>query len=124
MADANITYELTGNGDVIEPQYGVASIGSGGAYALAAARALIDTDLDAPTIARKAMHIAADMCVYTNDSFILEELGGPNTNEPAPQQDTASLLSGEPPRAATAAAPPKIAEKKEPPAPEEPQKKK
>jgi ATP-dependent HslUV protease subunit HslV len=66
---------LSGTGDVLEPEDGVIGIGSGGGYALAAARALIDRpDLDAETIARKAMAIAAGICVYTNDKVTLESL--------------------------------------------------
>ena len=66
---------LTGTGDVLEPEDGIIGIGSGGNYALAAARALIDVDgLDAEAIARKAMEIAADICVYTNDNVIAREL--------------------------------------------------
>ncbi len=65
---------LTGTGDVLEPEGGVAGIGSGGNYALAAARALADTDMDAETIARKAMAIAADICIYTNTNVTLEQL--------------------------------------------------
>jgi len=61
-------------GDVLEPESGVAAIGSGGNYALAAARALLDTDLDAEAIARKAMAIAADICVYTNGELTIEKL--------------------------------------------------
>ena len=61
---------LTGTGDVLEPEDGVMGIGSGGNYALAAARALLETDMDAETIARKAMAIAADICVYTNERHI------------------------------------------------------
>ncbi len=74
VADAGATLVLTGNGDVLEPEGGVAGIGSGGAYALAAARALMDTDMDAETIARRAMAIAAEICVYTNDRVIIESL--------------------------------------------------
>ena len=74
VADKSTSLVLTGTGDVLEPEYGVMGIGSGGNYALAAARALIDTDLDAEAIARKAMAIAADICVYTNDSVTLESL--------------------------------------------------
>ena len=66
VADKSTSLVLTGTGDVLEPEDGVVGIGSGGNYALAAARALIDTDLDAEAIARKAMAIAADICVYTN----------------------------------------------------------
>jgi len=58
----------------LEPEGGLMGIGSGGQYALAAARALIDTDMDAETIARKSMAIAADICVYTNDRVIVESL--------------------------------------------------
>jgi ATP-dependent HslUV protease subunit HslV len=66
---------LTGTGDVLEPEDGLIGIGSGGPYALAAARALIDLDdLDAEAIARKAMRIASGICVYTNESIILERL--------------------------------------------------
>ncbi|MCP4384476.1 MAG: ATP-dependent protease subunit HslV [Hyphomicrobiales bacterium] len=74
VADATTSLVLTGTGDVLEPDGGVAGIGSGGNYALAAARALIDTDQDAETIARRAMAIAADICVYTNDQVILESV--------------------------------------------------
>jgi len=59
---------------VLEPEHGVMAIGSGGNYALAAARALFDTDQDAEAIARKAMQIAAEICVYTNGSVILESV--------------------------------------------------
>jgi ATP-dependent HslUV protease subunit HslV len=74
VADKGTTLVLTGTGDVLEPEYGVAAIGSGGNYALAAARALMDSDKDAETIARKAMEIAADICIYTNDNVTLESL--------------------------------------------------
>ena len=74
VADSNVTLGLTGNGDVLEPEEGIMAIGSGGNYALAAARALSDSDKDAEDIARKAMKIAADICVYTNDTVILESL--------------------------------------------------
>ena len=59
---------------MLEPEHGVMAIGSGGNYALAAARALIDTDIDAEEIARKAMKIASDICVYTNNNFVVETL--------------------------------------------------
>jgi ATP-dependent HslUV protease subunit HslV len=72
VADKTISLVVTGTGDVLEPEGGVAGIGSGGNYALAAARALLDTDLDAEAIARKAMAIAAEICVYTNDKVTLE----------------------------------------------------
>ncbi len=65
---------ITGNGDVLEPEGGVAAVGSGGNYALAAARALYDLDLSAEDIARKAMSIAAEICVYTNDNLVLEKI--------------------------------------------------
>jgi len=74
VADKSVSLVLTGTGDVLEPENGVAGIGSGGNYALAAARALIDTDLSAEAIARKAMAIAADICVYTNAQVTLEAL--------------------------------------------------
>lgn len=74
VADSKVTLALTGTGDVLEPEDGVMAIGSGGNYALAAARALFDTDLDAEEIARKAMGIAADICIYTNHSILVESL--------------------------------------------------
>jgi ATP-dependent HslUV protease, peptidase subunit HslV len=74
VADADESLVLTGTGDVLEPDDNVMGIGSGGAYALAAARALLATDLDAETIARRAMAIAAQICVYTNDSVVIESL--------------------------------------------------
>ena len=75
VADTSATLILSGNGDVIEPDDGVAAIGSGGPYALAAARALVgNTDLDAETVARKAMGIAANICVYTNSELTIETL--------------------------------------------------
>ncbi len=75
VADKSISLVLTGTGDVLEPEHGVVAIGSGGNYALAAARALMDSDLDAEAIARKAMGIAADICVYTNGNLTVESLG-------------------------------------------------
>ncbi|ORE92433.1 ATP-dependent protease subunit HslV [Acuticoccus yangtzensis] len=74
VADTNETLVITGNGDVLQPEAGIAGIGSGGTYALAAARALADTDMSAEEIARRAMAIAAEICVYTNDSVIVESL--------------------------------------------------
>jgi ATP-dependent HslUV protease subunit HslV len=74
VADKQVTLALTGTGDVLEPEHGVMAIGSGGNYALAAARALIDTDADPEEIARKAMRIAADICVYTNHNVVVETL--------------------------------------------------
>ena len=76
VADKDVTLILTGNGDVLEPENGICAIGSGGNYALAAARALVDYEQDAETIARKAMAIAADVCVYTNDRVTLEAIDG------------------------------------------------
>ncbi len=74
VADKDTSLILTGNGDVVEPQYGLIGIGSGGNYALAAGLALIDQDLNAEEIARKALKIAADICVFTNESITLEKL--------------------------------------------------
>lgn len=74
VSDGAALYVITGAGDVLEPEYGVAAIGSGGNYALAAARALIDTDLDAEAIVRKSMAIAAEICVYTNAHLTLETI--------------------------------------------------
>ena len=75
VADRNVSLILSGTGDVLEPEDGIIAIGSGGNYALAAARALIDQpDLDAEAIARKAMKIAAGICVYTNDNVTFESL--------------------------------------------------
>jgi ATP-dependent HslUV protease, peptidase subunit HslV len=74
VADASVSLVLTGTGDVLEPEGGVMGIGSGGNYALAAARALIDSDLDAEGIVKKAMAIAADICVYTNRTVTVETL--------------------------------------------------
>ena len=74
VADRQVTLVLTGTGDVLEPEGGTMGIGSGGNYALAAARALMDTDLAAEEIARKAMAIAAQICVYTNTNVIIEAL--------------------------------------------------
>jgi ATP-dependent HslUV protease subunit HslV len=75
VADRDRSFTLTGNGDVLEPEDGVIAIGSGGNYALAAARALIEMpDLSAEEIARRAMKIASDICVYTNHNVIVETL--------------------------------------------------
>ena len=75
VIDSTTSLVLTGTGDVLEPEDGLIGIGSGGSFALAAARALIDNDaLDAETIARKAMGIAAGICIYTNESIILESV--------------------------------------------------
>ena len=74
VADREQVLTVTGVGDVLEPEHGVAAIGSGGNFALAAARALMDTELDAETIARRAMAIAAEICVYTNTELTVEGL--------------------------------------------------
>ncbi|MBX9730672.1 MAG: ATP-dependent protease subunit HslV [Sphingomonas sp.] len=74
VADKDVTLILTGNGDVLEPEAGIAAIGSGGNFALAAARALTDYEADAEVLARKAMAVAADICVYTNDRLTVETL--------------------------------------------------
>ena len=74
VSDGTALLVITGAGDVLEPEHDVAAIGSGGNYALAAARALMDGDLDAETIARRAMAIAADICVYTNGNLTIESL--------------------------------------------------
>lgn len=72
VTDGSALYVVTGAGDVLEPEHDVAAIGSGGNYAVAAARALMDSDLGAEEIARKAMAIAADICVYTNGNLTVE----------------------------------------------------
>ena len=74
VADKEITLVVTGNGDVLEPEHGIAAIGSGGNFALAAARALAEYEPDAETLARKAMAVAADICVYTNGNLTIEKL--------------------------------------------------
>jgi ATP-dependent HslUV protease subunit HslV len=75
VADKHVSLILSGTGDVLEPEDGIIGIGSGGGYALAAARALVAVDrLDAEAIARRAMAIAAGICVYTNDKIIIEKL--------------------------------------------------
>ena len=77
VADKEVSLILSGTGDVLEPEDDIIGIGSGGGYALAAARALVGVDgLDAETIARRAMAIAAGICVYTNDKIIIEKLPG------------------------------------------------
>ena len=75
VADKDVSLILTGTGDVLEPENGIAAIGSGGNYALAAARALVDTDQDAEQIVRKAMTIASEICVYTNGNVVIESIG-------------------------------------------------
>ncbi len=85
VADKEVSLIISGNGDVIEPEDDLMAIGSGGAFAQAAARALLEnTDLDAEEIVRKALGIAADICVYTNANVIVETL---TTDEPAEQED-------------------------------------
>ena len=74
VADKDVGLLLSGGGDVLEPEGGVMAIGSGGNYALAAARALTDTDMDAEAIVRRALAIAAEICVYTNANVIIETL--------------------------------------------------
>ena len=74
VADKSVSLAVTGNGDVLEPELGVMAIGSGGNYALAAARALYAIVDDAEEIARKAMGIAADICVYTNHNIVVESM--------------------------------------------------
>ena len=73
VVDPTVSLILSGTGDVLEPEDGLIGIGSGGNYALAAARALADRDdMDAEAIARRAMQIAADICIYTNETVVLE----------------------------------------------------
>jgi ATP-dependent HslUV protease subunit HslV len=74
VADTKVSLVLTGSGDVLEPEDGLIGIGSGGMYALSAARALIDYEQDPEKIARKAMSVAAQICIYTNDQVVLESL--------------------------------------------------
>lgn len=75
VADKDVSLLLSGTGDVLEPEGGIIAIGSGGNYALSAARALVDIDgLDAEAIARKSMKIAAEICVYTNGNLVIEKL--------------------------------------------------
>ncbi|OIQ07264.1 MAG: HslU--HslV peptidase proteolytic subunit [Rhodobacteraceae bacterium CG2_30_10_405] len=77
VTDGTDMFVITGAGDVLEPENDVAAIGSGGNFALAAARGLMTTDLSAEDIARRAMAIAADICVYTNGNLTLERIGRP-----------------------------------------------
>jgi len=74
VADKTVTLAVTGNGDVLEPEHGTIAIGSGGNFALAASLALLDSDKSAEEVARKALDIAADICVYTNHNIIVETL--------------------------------------------------
>jgi ATP-dependent HslUV protease, peptidase subunit HslV len=75
VTDGALLFVVTGAGDVLEPEHDVAAIGSGGNYALAAARGLMETDLAAEAVARKAMAIAAEICVYTNGNLTVETIG-------------------------------------------------
>lgn len=82
VADRESTLVISGTGDIIEPDDGVAAIGSGGPFALAAARALLQySNLDAPAIVREAMRIASEICIYTNEQVVVEELDAANPNE-------------------------------------------
>ena len=74
VADKSITLAITGNGDVLEPEHGTIAIGSGGNFAYAAARALMDTDRSAEDISRRALTIAGEICVYTNNNMVVETL--------------------------------------------------
>ncbi len=74
VTDGDGLYVITGAGDVLEPEHDVAAIGSGGNFALAAARAMMDSDRDAEQIARRAIEIAADICVYTNGNLTVEKI--------------------------------------------------
>ncbi len=74
VSSAEASLVISGNGDVIEPDDGLIGIGSGGMYALAAARALMETKISPRKIAEKSMKIAADICIYTNDKITYEEL--------------------------------------------------
>ena len=78
MADSQVSLIISGTGDVIEPENGLIAIGSGGPYAQSAATALLEnTDLDAHSIAKKALNIAADICIYTNHEIAIETLDIP-----------------------------------------------
>lgn len=74
VADKDVSLTITGTGDVLEPEYGIIGIGSGGNYALAAARALYDQNLSAKEIVEKSMKIAGEICIYTNNNITIEEL--------------------------------------------------
>jgi ATP-dependent HslUV protease subunit HslV len=75
VADKEVSLLLAGTGDVLEPENGIAGIGSGGPYALAAARALMESNLDAEGIVRKSLDIAAEICIYTNRNVVVETVG-------------------------------------------------
>ncbi|MCB1810784.1 MAG: ATP-dependent protease subunit HslV, partial [Candidatus Competibacteraceae bacterium] len=82
VADAETLLTLSGNGDVIEPEHDLAAIGSGGSFATAAARALLDhTELNARDIVVNALNIAADICIYTNQQLTIEELGSESATQ-------------------------------------------
>lgn len=84
IADETASLIISGNGDVIEPEAGIIAIGSGGNYAKASARALLEnTDLDARSIVERSMGIAADICIYTNDALTIEELEVSGVSEPS-----------------------------------------
>jgi ATP-dependent HslUV protease, peptidase subunit HslV len=86
VADAEKTFVITGNGDVLEPEHGVAAIGSGGNYAHAAALALLqNSDLDAQTIVKKALAIAGDLCIYTNHHTTIEVINTPASHAASPE---------------------------------------
>jgi ATP-dependent HslUV protease subunit HslV len=113
VADKDVSLSISGIGDVVEPQFGImgtllcvrfvefVAIGSGGNYALAAARALVDTQLSAQDIALKSMNIAADLCIYTNHNFVVEKIDckpatpvkEPFASEPAPAPAPAAPAS-------------------------------
>ena len=104
VADRDVSLVLTGNGDVLEPEDGLVAIGSGGPYALSAARALVDIDgMDAGAIAEKAMRIAAEICVFTNANLLIEtlEFGDDRADrrERSSRSSTASSSASRPPSA-------------------------
>ena len=74
VADKNNSFIISGNGDVLEPEHGIIAIGSGGNYALAAAKAMINSDKSAEEIAKQSIEIAADICVFTNHNITTEKL--------------------------------------------------
>ena len=74
VADSKNSYIISGTGDVLEPEDGIIGIGSGGNYALAAAKVLIETDLDAEEIVKKAIKVASDICVFTNNNITIEKV--------------------------------------------------
>jgi ATP-dependent HslUV protease subunit HslV len=83
VADASASLIITGNGDVLEPEFGIVAIGSGGPYAQAAARALLDdTGLCAAEIVKRALTIAGDLCIYTNQQHVIEVLAGEGAGKP------------------------------------------